>query len=83
MKHISFRIIALCILLPPICYGFTIQGLEYYLARKYTHDVEQICVGDTTQLFQGSVRLKDAIRTNIDHYLQQQKLLSWGVKATV
>jgi hypothetical protein len=83
MKHVSFRIIALCILLPPICYGFTIQGLEYYLVRKYTRDVEQVCVGDTTRLLQGGIRLKDAIRANIDRYLQYQKFLSWGVKAMV
>lgn len=83
MKHVSFRIIALCILLPPVFYGFTIRGLEYYLARKYTRDVEQVCIGDATRLLQGGVRLKDAIRVNIDRYLQHQKFLSWGVKATV
>jgi len=83
MKHVSFRIIALCILLPPICYGFTVRGLEYYLARKYTRDVEQVCVGDTARLLRGGIRLKDAIRANIDRYLQHQRLLSWGVKATV
>ncbi len=83
MKYVSFRIIVLCILLPPILYGFTIQGLEYYLARKYTREVEQVCIGDTSRLLQGSIRLKDAIRTNVDTYLQHQRLFSWGVKATV
>ena len=83
MKHISFRIIFLCVLLPPICYGFTIQGLEYYLGRKYKNHIEQNCVGDLSPLFQGSVRLKDAVSTNIDRYLQQQHLISWGVKALV
>lgn len=83
MKHIAFRIIVLCILLPPVCYGFTIQGLEYYLGRKYTRDVEQVCVGDTSPLLQGSVRLKDAVAANVDRYLQQQRLISMGVRATV
>jgi len=83
MKHIAFRIIVLCILLPPVCYGFTVQGLEYYLGRKYTRGVEQVCVGDTASLLQGSVRLKDAAAANIDRYLQQQRLLSLGVRATV
>jgi hypothetical protein len=83
MKHIAFRIIVLCILLPPVLYGFTIQGLEYYLSRKYTRDVEQVCVGDASLLLQGSVRLKDAVGANIESYLQQQRLLSWGVGATV
>jgi DNA repair exonuclease SbcCD ATPase subunit len=83
MKHIAFRIIVLCVLLPPVCYGFTIQGLEYYLGRQYTRDVEQVCIGETAPLFQGSVRLKDAVSANVNRYLKQQKLLSWGVKATV
>ena len=83
MKHISFRIIVLCVLLPPVLYGFTVQGLEYYLNRKYTRDVEQVCVGDASLLLQGSVRLKDAVGSNIERYLQQQRLLSWGVRATV
>ena len=73
----------LCVLLPPVLYGFTIQGLEYYLSRKYKSDVEQICVGDTAPLFQGSVRLKDAVSGNIDRYLQQQRLISWGARTTV
>lgn len=83
MKHIAFRIIVLCILLPPICYGVTVQGMEYYLGKKYTRDVRQVCVGDTALLLQGSVRLKDTVNANVDRYLNQQKLLSWGVKATV
>ncbi len=83
MRHVAFRIIVLCVLLPPVLYGFTVQGLEYYLNRKYTRDVEQICVGDASLLLQGSVRLKDAVGTNIERYIQQQRLLSWGVRATV
>lgn len=83
MKHIAFRIIVLFILLPPVCYGFSVQGLEYYLGRKYAHGVEQVCVGETRPLFQGSIRLKDAVRTNIDRYLQRQRLLSMGARATV
>jgi hypothetical protein len=83
MKHIAFRIIVLCILLPPVCYGITVQGLEYYLGKKYTRGIEQVCVGDTGPLFQGSIRLKDAVSANINTYLQQQRLLSLGVRATV
>ncbi len=83
MKHIAFRIIVLCVLLPPLCYGFTVRGIEHYLGHKYTHDIEQGCVGDTSLLFQGSVRLKNAVDSNVDRYLKRQKLLSWGVRATV
>jgi hypothetical protein len=57
--------------------------LEHYLGKKYTRGVEQVCVGDTGPLFQGSVRLKDTVNGNVNHYLQQQRILSMGVKATV
>jgi hypothetical protein len=69
--------------LPPVFYGVTVLGLERYLGKKYTRGVEQVCVGDTGPLFQGSVRLKDAVSGNVNHYLQQQRMLSLGVKATV
>jgi hypothetical protein len=83
MKHIAFRIIVLCVLLPPVCYGVTVQALEYYLGKKYTRGIEQVCVGDTEPLFRGSIRLKDAVGANINRYLHQQRFLSIGVRATV
>ena len=83
MRQVPFRIVALCVLLTPLCYGFTVQGLEYYLTGRYTRAIERGAIGDTEILLRGSIRLKDAVRTNIDHYLQQQQLLSWGVKAVV
>lgn len=35
MKHLSFRVIALCILVPPFLYTFTLSALEAYLQKRY------------------------------------------------
>jgi hypothetical protein len=83
MKHFSFRILLLCILLPPLCYGVTIQALAHYLTSKFSQEIEEISTGDVTPLFQGMIRLKDAVRSNIDQYLDAQPLLSWGVGVNV
>lgn len=79
MKHISFKIIILCIFLPPVLYIFSVQSIESYLQKRYTKEIEKIYIGDTRPLFKGSIRLKDAVNSNIDRYLRNKKLKFWGV----
>lgn len=83
MKYLSFKIFILCILLPPILYIFSIQSMESHLKRRYAKKIADLYTGDTRPLFDGSVRLKDAINNNINRYLQSKAILSWGVKANV
>ena len=83
MKYFSLKILILCILLPPLLYVFTVISLENSLGEKYLKEVEDIYIGDTLPLFDGSVKLKDAIHDNIDLYLQNKKLISWGLKVNV
>ena len=79
MKHISFKIIILCIFLPPVLYIFSVQSIESYLQKRYTKEIEKIYIGDTRPLFKGSIRLKDAVNSNIDRHLRNKKLKFWGV----
>jgi len=83
LKFLSFKILILCILLPPILYIFSLQSIESHLNRRYAKEIGDIYTGDTRSLFDGSVRLKDAINNNIDRYLQSKAILSLGVKAKV
>lgn len=83
MKYFSIRILALCILLPPLCYGISIQAITRYLTNQFSRDIEEISIGDVTPIFQGTTRLQDTIRENVDRYLANQQLLSWGVDANV
>jgi hypothetical protein len=83
LKYLSFKIFILCILLPPILYIFSIQSMESHLKRRYAKKIEDLYTGDTRPLFDGSMRLKDAINNNINRYLQRKAILSLGVKAKV
>lgn len=83
MKYFSFKILIFCILLPPVLHLITVQWLEGYITEKQSVEIEQIYLGETRSLFDGGVRLKDAVNNNIDQYLQQQKLAQWGLKTDV
>jgi len=83
MRFLSFKILALCILLPPLLYIVSAYLLEGRLRDKYAGEIEGICTGDPQLLVDGSVRLKDAVNQNIDHYLQTKGLISLGIKVDV
>ena len=85
MRHFSFKLLLLCILLPPLLYVFTIQAVETHLLKLYTRELENRYLGDTRALLDGTMQVKDAINENIDRYLQSKKLTDLGMvlKVTV
>ena len=83
MKFLSLRILILCILLPPILYIFSVQSIEKHLKGRYTNEIEDFYLEDTRPLFEGSIRLKDAINNNINRYLQSKALIALGVKVAI
>jgi hypothetical protein len=62
---------------------FSIQSLERYLQSRYKEEIEDVYMGDTRSLFDGSIQLKKAINNNIDRYLKSKALIRWGVKTNV
>ncbi len=83
MKYFSFKILILCILLPPVLYIASIQSIEVYLKNMYKEKIEEIYTGDTHLLFDGNVRLKDALNRNITRYLSNRSLISYGLTLNV
>jgi len=83
MKHLSLKIIILCIIFPPVFHLGAVQSLERYLTKAYKTEIENVYTGDTRMLFDGNIRLKDAANNNIDNYLQNRALVPWGVKPNV
>jgi len=83
MKYFPFKILILSILMPPVLYITSVQVLENKLQSQYSDEIEEIYIGDTRPLFEGSLTIAHAITRNIDNYLQSKALLSWGVKVSV
>ena len=83
MKYLPFKVLILCILLPPLLYIVSIQTIERYFKARCTRDIESIYIGDTRPLFNGSLRLEEAITKNIDRYLQSKVIFSLGFQGNV
>ncbi len=83
MRFFPFKILVLCILVPPAFYIFTAQYLEQHIKVRYTEDIKEIYAGNVRFLFEGSMSLKDALSINIPRYLNTRKLIRWGVKPSV
>jgi hypothetical protein len=83
LKFPSLRILILCILLPPILYILSVQSIERHLKNRYANEIEDFYLQDTRPLFEGSIRLRDAINRNINRYLQSKALIALGVKVVI
>lgn len=79
MNYISFRIIFICIFLPPIMYIFSVQVLEGYLQSKRGKDLKNIIIQDYEALYDGRYGIKEEINNNIDRFLENDTLRSLGV----
>jgi hypothetical protein len=83
MGHFSFKTLILCVLLPPVVYVGSIQLLEKSIHARYDARLAASYIGDTGRLFDGSVRLQDVIRENVNAFISSLKLSDWGVRVNV
>ena len=83
MRHIPFKMLVLCVLLPPVVYVFSIQLLEKTIHARYEKILAATYIGDTGRLFDGSVPLQDAIQENVNTFISSLKLRDWGVRVMV
>ena len=83
MRFLSFKIIAIAILLPASMYNLSAYFLERYLESRYTREIEDVYIGDVSPLVEGRIRLKDVVNRNIDRYLRTRTLIALGVKVNV
>jgi hypothetical protein len=83
MRHLPFKVLILCVLLPPMVYVFSVQFLEKAIQAHYARVLAATYIGDTRPLFDGSLRLEDAIRQHVEDFLARRHLHLWGLRVTV
>jgi len=79
MNYISFRIIFICIFLPPILYIFSVQILEGYLKISREKDAKNVIIQDYEALYEGRYSIKEEIHNNVDRFLANDTLQPLGV----
>jgi hypothetical protein len=83
MRFFSIKILILCILLPPLLYLLTVIVLEGRIQDKLARGIEEICTGDSRPLLDGSLRLRDAIRANVEAYVRSSAAVRYGISVRV
>ncbi len=89
MRFISLKLLFASVLLPPILYIATMEGvqklyLDRYLTVKYKSEIENIYIGDAEPLLKGKLRLKNTIEKNIFRFLQDKNYLKFlGIKVRI
>lgn len=83
MKHLPFKIVALCLLLPPLLYVVGLNRLESWLQGRYRAQIEAVYRGDTQPLLTGQARLEEALAQNIGSYVKRLWLPRLGVRLQV
>ncbi|MFP3999117.1 MAG: hypothetical protein ACLFUN_04675 [Desulfobacterales bacterium] len=83
MKHLSFKIIILCILMPPLLYMATISELEDYFTARHRKTVNNVYLSDMNSILNGNINLSDAINESISGYIKDNQWIKLGVKLDV
>ena len=85
MRFLSFKILAFCILLPPVLYISAALFTEHYFHDQISREIENTYIGDSRPLLEGTLPLKEVINKNISTYLADKPIVRLGlnVKVTV
>ncbi len=83
MRHFPFKILILCVLLPPFLYIYSLQFLERAIQTHCEGDLASRLIGDVTPLLEGTTRLRDVLQKNIHAFIARHKLVNWGVEIDV
>lgn len=74
MKFFPIRIAILCLLVTPLLYILTLTLSEKYLNKSYSYRIQNILIGDSKNLLEGSIRLEEQIAKNIHGFLKNDWL---------
>src|SRR6056297_2222234 len=83
MRYFPTKILVLLILIMPALHFISVHFLETFIEQKYTREIENRYIGDTKPLFNGNVRLREAVSENIDGYLRNKLLIRLGASVEV
>lgn len=75
MKYFPLKTALICLLITPVLYIAGISTSQQYFQSCYHKRIQNIFIGDTTQLLDGRVSLEHQVAQNIYRFLKQDRLL--------
>ena len=83
MRYFPFKILVLCILMPPILYLGSVTWVEYSFSVRYTKQIEKLFADDMATLLEGSVSLTETLSKNIESFLDGRSSFEKKMKVVV
>jgi hypothetical protein len=75
MKFFPIKVAIVCLLATPILYIITLISSEKYLTARYSTQIQNILIGDSKPLLEGSLPLEEQLAKNIQRFLKQDRIL--------
>lgn len=83
MRYISFKIIIICIILPPVLYLSTINRLEPLSDVYFLGKIKNIYLEESNAILNGSVTVKDAVNNSISEFLNGNPSFRLGIRLNI
>lgn len=77
MKFFPIKVAIICLLATPVLYTVTLISSEKYLSSRYLVQIQNILIGDSKPLLDGSVPLEEQIADNIHRFLKEDRILGF------
>src|SRR3989339_138510 len=75
MKFFPIKVAIVCLLATPILYTITLISSKKYLTGRYSTQIQNILIGDSKPLLDGSLSLEEQIAKNIQRFLKQDRIV--------
>ncbi|WP_300462711.1 hypothetical protein [Desulfobacula sp.] len=75
MKFFPIKIAIICLLATPLLYIVTLSSYEGYLDKSYAYRIQNILIGDSKPLLEGTISLEEQIANNIYDFLRSDWLI--------
>ena len=76
MKFFPIRVVIICLVVTPVLYILTLVTCENFLDTIYSNQIQNIIVGESKPLLDGSVRLEEQIAKNIQTFLIKDRMVN-------
>ena len=83
MKGFPFRILFVCLLIPPLGYLFSLDLIESFIQKHEEQVVRDLLIQDQPALLDGRYSVQEEIQRNLSRHFRHDKMRAWGVRTRV
>ena len=83
MKYLSLKILFICVVLPPVMYIFTIQGMEALFHYNWKSELKSSLISHPEELLEGRKKVQEEIKDNVKEFLGDTWAVDLGIDPKV